>query len=54
MDYIVEVKDVFKNVYLVYETFDNANTAYHYKRMLDDQYADVDPQQIVIKLIEPE
>lgn len=54
VDYVVEVRDVFKGLILFHETYDNANTAYSVKRQLEDEYlSSEDADKFVIELIEP-
>lgn len=53
MDYVVEVKDLFKNLVIFSESYDDANTAYHVKRELEDQYQDYDKDALTIVMIEP-
>lgn len=54
MDYIVEVRDVLIGVLLFQEHYDDANTANHEKRLLEEQYRLCDPDRIQIRIIDPE
>jgi len=53
MDYIVEVRDIFQGVALFQEHYDDANTANHEKRLLEEQYRYADPERIKIRIIDP-
>ncbi len=51
-EYIVEVRDTLRNIVIEHLTFEDANSAYHEYRLLQDDYR-VD-EFIVVQLIEPE
>ena len=51
-EYIVEVRDSVRNILINHLTFEDANSAYHeYRRLQDNYYND---EFIIVKLIEPE
>lgn len=51
-EYVVEVRDAVRNILLNHLAFEDANTAYHeYRRLQDDYYGS---DYIVVRLIEPE
>lgn len=51
-DYVVEVRDSIRGIVLNHLQFEDANSAYHeYRRLQDDYYGD---EYITVTLIEPE
>ena len=54
MDYVVEVRDIFLNVILFQEAYEDANTANHEKRLLEEHYRFTDPERIQIQIIDPQ
>jgi hypothetical protein len=51
-DYVVEVRDAVRDILLNHLTFEDANSAYHeFRRLQDDYFGD---EFIVVRLVEPE